>query len=78
MRRGRRKQRHLPVRGGDGFRRDHVRGGFPESRGTAAFAKAHNAFVRGADVGFDAGVVNFFERLARIAGEREQTEFAFE
>lgn len=78
MRRGRRKQRHLSVRGGNGFRRDDVRGEFPESRGTAAFAKAHNAFVGGADVGFNAGVVDFFECLARIAGEREQAEFAFE
>jgi hypothetical protein len=40
-------------------------------------AKADDAFVGGADVGFDAGVVDFLERVARGADKNEQAEFFF-
>ena len=46
--------------------------GLPESRRAATLAIAKNAFVGGADVRFDAGVVDFFESLAGIADEREK------
>jgi len=39
-------------------------GRLPERGGTAAFARTENAFVGGADIGFDAGVVDFFEGVA--------------
>ena len=54
------------------------RGGFPESRRAAAFAETEDAVVGGADVGFDAGVVHFFQSLARIADEREEARFGFD
>ena len=45
---------------------------FPEGRRTTTLAIAKNAFVGGADVGFDAGVVDFFHCIAGAAGEGEK------
>ena len=52
-------------------------GGLPERGGSAAFAEAEDAVVGGADVGFEAGVVHLFERLAMGADEGEEAELPF-
>ena len=44
-------------------------GRLPESSGAATLAGAEDAAVGGADVGFDAGVVDFFEGAANAADE---------
>jgi hypothetical protein len=67
----------LSVRWRNGFQRTDFGGGFPESRGTAALAEAYDAFVSGTNIRFKAGVVDFFERFAGIADEREKAQFAF-
>ena len=59
------------MRGGGGI------GWFPEGGGSAAFAIAEDTFVGGADVGFDAGVVDFFDGLAGGADERDEAELVF-
>lgn len=51
---------------------------FPESRGTATLARAKDACVGGADVCFDAGVVDFFQSVAEAADEREKAELHFQ
>ena len=40
-------------------------------------AKADDAFVGGADVGFDAGVVDLFESIAGAANNREEAKLHF-
>lgn len=72
---GRREKREL--RGGGRVRRsgaqgDDASGRLPERGGAAAFAEAEDAFVGGADVGFGAGAVDFFESFAMRADEGEQ------
>ena len=52
-------------------------GGLPKSAGAAAFAETEDAFVGGADVGFDAGVVDLFEGLAMAANEGEKPQLPF-
>lgn len=59
----------MPWRGGDGF---------PEGGSSAASAKPNDAAVGGADIGFDARVVNFFESIARAADERDLAQFHFQ
>jgi len=54
------------------------RGWFPERRGAATLARAEDTLVGGADVGFDAGVVDFFECIAGAADEREKAELQFQ
>jgi len=61
----------------DGGSRFPERGRFPERRGTATLARAEHTFVGGADVGFDAGVVDFFQSIAGTADERENAELHF-
>ena len=58
--------------GGEGVPGDGVEGGLPKSAGAAAFAETEDAFVGGADVGFDAGVVDLFEGLAMAANKGEK------
>ena len=53
-------------------------GGFPEGRGAAALAIAQDGAVGGADVGFEAGVVNFFEGLAGATDEGDKAELLFD
>ena len=53
-------------------------GRFPESGGAATFAIAEDALVRGEDVGFDAGVVDFFESVAGAANYGDDAEFHFQ
>lgn len=52
--------------------------GLPEGGRPAALAEAHDAFARGAHIGFDSRIVNFFERAAGVARERNHSHFAFE
>ena len=52
--------------------RDDAERRFPESGGAATLARAEDAFVGGADVGFDAGVVDFFQGVANDADEGEK------
>ena len=82
-RRRRREQRHLCVRSVYGWRRRFRSvgsqsvglGRFPEGGRAAALAESKDAFARGEDVRFDAGLVDFFEGLARVADEREKAAF---
>ncbi len=72
---GRKQRQLLGCRGlrncrGNGLLKS-ARGGLPKSAGAAAFAETENAVVGGADVGFGAGIVDLFERLAMGADERE-------
>jgi hypothetical protein len=53
-------------------------GGFPERSGSTAFARAEDAIVGGADVGFDAGVVDFFQSAAGAAAEGDEAEILFD
>jgi hypothetical protein len=53
-------------------------GRLPEGHGTAALAETEDASARRADVRFDAGLVDFFEGLARVADEREEAAFHFD
>lgn len=53
-------------------------GRFPERGGAAMFAEADDALAGVADIGFDAGVIDFFERAAGMAGQGEKTHFSFE
>lgn len=69
------EQRHLSCTCCRGLLVRAVQGGFPESGGAATFAKADNAVVGGADVGFDAGVVDFFESVAGTADDRDEAHF---
>src|SRR5260370_169849 len=55
-----------------------ARGGCPERSGSTAFARAEDAIVGGADVGFDAGVVDFFESAAGAAAEGGEAELLFD
>lgn len=50
----------------------------PEGGAAATLAGAEDAVVGGADVGFDAGVVDFFESIAEAADEGEKTELLFD
>jgi hypothetical protein len=50
---------------------------FPEGRRAATLAIAKDAFAGGADVGFEAGVVNLFESLAGAADEGKEAELLF-
>ncbi len=52
-------------------------GRLPERGGAATLAGAENAFIGGADIGFDAGVVDFFEGVAGGTGERDEAELFF-
>lgn len=52
-------------------------GRLPKSGGAATWAETEDASGRGADVRFDAGLVDFFEGLARVADEREEAAFHF-
>jgi len=52
-------------------------GRLPERGGAATFARTENAFVGGADIGFDAGVVDFLEGVAGGTDERDETELFF-
>src|SRR6266849_4078372 len=51
---------------------------FPESRRAAKLAVAKNAFVGGADVRFEAGVVDFFQSIAGAADEGEEAKLLFQ
>jgi hypothetical protein len=51
---------------------------FPERRSAATLAIANDAFVGGADVGFDAGIVDFFDGLTGAADERDDAELLFD
>ena len=51
---------------------------FPESRSRAALAVADDAIVGGADIGFHAGVVDFFNGLADGTDNRNKAELRFE
>jgi len=57
--------------------KDGAGNGLPERGGAAAFAGAENAFVGGADVGLDAGVVDIFARVAGRAKEDDDAELLF-
>jgi len=61
-----------------GWRIGGAGGRFPESRRAAALAIAEDAVVGGADIGFEAGVVDFFECLAGAADEGEKAELLFD
>jgi hypothetical protein len=50
---------------------------FPERDGTATLARAEDAIVGGEDVGFDAGVIDFFGGIAGTAEQGEKAEFHF-
>lgn len=50
----------------------------PEGRRTAGLASADDAVIGGADIGFDAGVVDFFDGLADGTDERDKTELSFD
>jgi hypothetical protein len=52
-------------------------GGLPEGGGSATLAVAKNAFVGGADVGFEAGVVDFLKSIAGAAEEGKKAELPF-
>ncbi len=52
-------------------------GRLPERGGAATLAGAEDAFVGGADIGFDAGVVDFFEGVAGGTDERDEAELFF-
>jgi hypothetical protein len=52
-------------------------GRLPEGGGAAAWAKTEDASAGGADVRFDAGLVDSFEGVAGIADEREKAAFHF-
>jgi hypothetical protein len=58
--------------------RDRLRRRFPEGRRTAALAIAEDGIVGGADVGFEAGVVDFFEGFAGATDEGDKTELLFD
>src|SRR5260370_21817469 len=64
---GRRGERQWVCFRRHGFLVHHGQHRSPESRGAATLAKAENAVVGGADVGFDAGTVDFFEGFAGAA-----------
>jgi hypothetical protein len=51
---------------------------FPEGRSRASLAIADDAVVGGADVGFNAGVVDFFHGLADGTDNGDETELGFE
>ena len=51
---------------------------FPEGRSSAALAIADDAAVGGANVGFHAGVVDFFNGLADATDNGDKTELSFE
>ena len=51
---------------------------FPKSRRAATLAVAKNAFVGGADVRFEAGVVDFFQSIAGAADEGEEAKLLFQ
>ena len=61
------------MRSGEGRAGDWL----PEGGASATLAVAKDAIVGGADVGFDAGVVDFFERVTRGADERDEAELLF-
>jgi len=61
----------------DGRGRFRERGRFPERGGTATPARAEDTFVGGADVGFDASVIDFFQGIAGAADEREKAKLHF-
>ncbi len=46
----------------------------PKRGSAAAFARTEDAFVGGADIGFDAGVVDFLEGVAGGTGKRNEAE----
>ena len=50
----------------------------PKGRRRAALAIANDAVVGGADIGFDAGVVDFFNGFADGTDDRDKTELGFE
>ena len=52
--------------------------GLPERGKPAAFAKAHDAFTSGANVGFDSSVVDSLHGVAGSAGQRNHSQLAFE
>jgi hypothetical protein len=52
-------------------------GRLPERGGAATLARAEDAVVGGADVGFDAGVVDFLESAAGAADEGDEAELLF-
>lgn len=66
----RREQGQLRRFGRSGFLLHGAQCRFPERGDAATLAEADNAFVGGADVRFDAGVVNPFESLTVGADER--------
>src|SRR5712692_2730110 len=51
---------------------------FPESRRAAKLAVAKNAFVGGADVRVETGVVDFFQSIAGAADEGEEAKLLFQ
>ena len=58
--------------------RDGLQRRFPEGRRAAKLAVAKNAFVGGADVRFEAGVVDFFQSIAGAADEGEEAKLLFQ
>ncbi len=68
----------LPNCCGDGWPGGGAGGGFPERSGSTAFARAEDAIVGGADVGFDASVVDFFQSAAGAAAEGDEAEILFD
>ena len=73
MRRSR--ARYARVGGGCGERTGLAN--FPDGGVAAALAITPDAVVGGDNVGFDAVIVNAFERLADIADQSKHPEFAF-
>jgi len=63
--------------GGNGFLDDGARRRLPERRAATALAKTKDAFIGGADVRFDGGAIDVFERFAGIADEQEQASLPF-
>ena len=73
------KERQLRGEIGSRWRRRSGKGRdrLPERGDAAAFAGAENAFVGGADVGLDAGVVDIFARVAGSAKKSNDAELLF-
>src|SRR5712692_10824572 len=51
---------------------------FPKSRRAATLAVAQDAFVGGADVRLETGVVDFFQSIAGAADEGEEAKLLFQ
>jgi hypothetical protein len=54
-----------------------VRRWLPKRGSGAKLAKANHALVRCADIGFNAGVIDFFKRVTGGTDQRQKAEFLF-